>query len=174
VLPTVETHARFAVYCLVKAIGSDLRRCEDQALTGPLKAGRAALARSETRFLVAGSIASLVNWLARFPLELAMPFAAAVLAAMVVGMVCGFLLYDRWVFPDSTRPLPSKIRDFIAVNVASQAVMFVVSVGARELLLLVDWEPTIAGAVAHLFGIACGALLSYVGHRSITFGARAE
>lgn len=101
-----------------------------------------------------------------------MPFAAAVLAAMVVGMVCGFLLYDRWVFPGSTRSLPSKVRDFVAVNVASQAVMFVVSVGARELLLLVDWAPTIAGAVAHLFGIACGALLSYFGHRSITFGTR--
>jgi energy-coupling factor transport system substrate-specific component len=141
---------------------------------GPLKAGRDALARPEARFLAAGFLASLVNWLARFPLELAMPFAAAVLAAMVVGMVCGFLLYDRWVFPGSTRPFPSKIRDFVAVNVASQALMFVVAVATRELLLLAGWVPTIAGSVAHFFGIACGALLSYFGHRSITFGARAK
>jgi putative flippase GtrA len=139
-----------------------------------LKAARDALAQPEARFLVAGSVASLVNWLARFPLERVMPFAAAVLAAMVVGMVCGYLLYDRWVFPGSTRLLPSKIRDFIAVNVASQAVMFVVSVGAHELLLLADWGLTVAGAAAHLFGIACGALLSYLGHRSITFGGRTK
>ena len=119
-------------------------------------------------------MASLVNWLARFPFELVMPFAAAVLVAMVVGMVCGFLLYDRWVFSGAPRPLISKIRDFVAVNIASQVVMFVVSVGARELLLFADWSSTIAGAAAHLFGIGCGALLSFFGHRSITFGARAK
>ena len=129
---------------------------------------------AQGRFLVAGAFASLVNWLARFPLERVMPFAAAVLAAMVVGMICGFLLYDRWVFSGSPRPLLLKIRDFVAVNIASQVVMFVVSVGARELLLLAEWSATIAGAAAHLFGIACGALLSFFGHRSITFGARAK
>jgi energy-coupling factor transport system substrate-specific component len=139
-----------------------------------LKAARDALAQPEARFLVAGSVASLVNWLARFPLELAMPFAAAVLGAMVVGMACGFLLYDRWVFPGSVRPLATKIRDFIAVNLASQAVMFVVSIGVRELLLLADWSVTIAGAAAHLIGIAAGAFFSYFGHRSITFGGRAK
>jgi energy-coupling factor transport system substrate-specific component len=139
-----------------------------------LKAARDALAQPEARFLVAGSVASLVNWLARFPLELVMPFAAAVLGAMVVGMACGFLLYDRWVFPGSVRPLATKIRDFVAVNIASQAVMFVVSIGVRELLLLGDWSVTIEGAAAHLIGIAAGAFFSYFGHRSITFGGRSK
>lgn len=139
-----------------------------------LKAGRDAFGTPEARFLIAGSAAALVNWLIRFPLELAMPFAAAVLAAMAIGMVCGFLLYDRWVFPGSTRTLRAKIRDFIAVNLASQAAMFVLSVGTRELLLLADWSTTLAGAAAHLFGIACGAIVSFLGHRTITFGARAK
>jgi energy-coupling factor transport system substrate-specific component len=143
-------------------------------LTRLLKAGRDALTQPEARFLVAGSVASLVNWLVRFPLELAMPFAAAVLVAMIVGMITGYLLYDLWVFPGSPRPLLWKIRDFIAVNLASQAVMFVVSVGAREVLLLAEWAPTIAGAAAHLLGIGCGALVSYFGHRSITFGERTK
>ncbi len=124
------------------------------------------------RFLVAGTVASLVNWLVRFPFELAMPFAAAVLAAMVIGMTCGFILYDLWVFPGSTRPLFWKIRDFVAVNFISQSIMFVVSVGVRELLLLIDWATSIAGAAAHLIGIATGAIFSYFGHRSVTFGAR--
>ena len=172
--PAARRHLRSQCTIAVNATDSDRQRCGDQTLTRLLKAGRHALTRPEARFLVAGTIASLVNWLARFPLERAMPFAAAVLAAMVVGMVCGFLLYDRWVFAGSPRPLRSKIRDFVAVNVASQVMMFVVSIGARELLLLAEWGLTIAGAAAHLFGIACGALLSYFGHRSITFGARAK
>lgn len=124
------------------------------------------------RFLIAGAFASLVNWLVRFPLELVMPFALSVLAAMAIGMICGFLLYDRWVFPGSARPLIWKIRDFLAINFVSQSIMFVVSVGVRELLLLAaDWGTTIAGATAHLVGISCGAIFSYFGHRSVTFSA---
>src|SRR5262245_7310198 len=108
----------------------------------------------QVRFLIAGTLAALVNWIARFPFELAMPFPLAVLAAMVIGMVAGFLLYDRWVFPGSTRLLGAKIRDFVAVNLGSQAVMFVVSVALREMLLLGGIGVTIAGAAAHLVGIA--------------------
>jgi energy-coupling factor transport system substrate-specific component len=126
------------------------------------------------RFLIAGAFASLVNWVARFPLELIMPFAAAVLGAMVIGMICGFLLYDRWVFPGSSRPLALKIRDFVAVNFVSQLIMFVVSIGVRELLLLTGLATMLAGAAAHLIGIASGAIFSFFGHRSVTFGARAE
>ncbi len=130
--------------------------------------------KTEARFLIAGTLAALVNWIARFPLELAMPFAAAVLAAMVIGMIVGFLIYDRWVFPGSTRPLMGKIRDFVGVNLATQGVMFVVSLVAREILLMVDVSVMLAGAVAHLLGIACGAIVSFLGHRAITFGARVK
>jgi len=124
----------------------------------------------QVRFLLAGTLAAAVNWLVRFPLELAMPFPLAVLAAMVIGMVAGFLLYDRWVFPGSTRPLTTKIRDFVAVNFVSQAVMFVVAVGLREFLLLWALGTPLAGAAAHLVGIGCGAIVSFLGHRAITFG----
>lgn len=129
---------------------------------------------SQGRFLIAGTIASLVNWLARFPLEGVMPFAAAVLGAMVIGMICGYLLYDHWVFPGSSRPLALKIRDFVAVNFVSQLIMFVVSIGVRELLLLTGLAIVLAGAAAHLIGIASGAVFSFFGHRSVTFGARAK
>lgn len=129
---------------------------------------------TQGRFLIAGTIASLVNWVVRFPLERAMPFAAAVLGAMVIGMICGYLLYDRWVFPGSPRPLVLKIRDFVGVNFVSQLIMFVVSIGARELLLMFGIAVILAGATAHLIGIASGAIFSFFGHRSVTFGARAK
>lgn len=138
---------------------------------GPGSRGlRARVASAEGRFLLAGGLAALVNWIARFPLELVLPFPLAVLGALAVGMTCGFRLYDRWVFPGSARPLARKIRDFIAVNAATQAVMFVVAVGLRELALLAGAPPLPAGAGAHLVGIGAGALVSYLGHRAVTFG----
>lgn len=130
------------------------------------------LASNQVRFLVAGGLAALVNWLVRFPLELVMPFMPAVLVALAVGMTSGFLLYDRWVFPGSVRPLATKIRDFIAVNVLTQAVMLVVTIGLREIALLAGIPAVTAGAGAHLVGIGAGALVSYIGHRAVTFRNR--
>jgi energy-coupling factor transport system substrate-specific component len=127
------------------------------------------LAGSEGRFVVAGAAAALINWIARFPLELLVPFAMAVLGAMAIGMASGFLLYDRWVFPSSARPLSLKIRAFIAVNILSQAIMFVTAIGIRELALLAGVPTLFAGAGAHMLGIVAGALCSFFGHRSVTF-----
>jgi putative flippase GtrA len=101
-----------------------------------------------------------------------MPFTPAVLVALAIGMTTGYFLYDCWVFPGSVRPLAAKIRDFIAVNVLTQAVMLVVTLGLREVALLAGVPAVAAGAGAHLVGIGAGALVSYLGHRAVTFGKR--
>ncbi len=126
----------------------------------------------EVRFLIAGGLAALVNWLVRFPLEMVMPFIPAVLAALAVGMAAGFLLYDRWVFPGSVRPLAAKVRDFIAVNIVTQAIMLMVTICLREAALIVGVPVLPAGAAAHLLGIGAGAMVSFFGHRAVTFGRR--
>jgi putative flippase GtrA len=124
------------------------------------------------RFLVAGSLAAMINWIARFPLERVMPYPVAVLGALVVGMTCGFVLYDRWAFPGSNRPLDKKIRDFVGVNFMAQMVMFGTSVSMREVALLAGVPVGTAGAGAHLIGIGGGALISFLGHRNVTFSKR--
>jgi energy-coupling factor transport system substrate-specific component len=130
---------------------------------------RQALARPEGRFLVAGGLAALLNWLARFPIELFLPYFPALLVATAIGMTCGFLLYRAWVFPGSTRPLAGQIGDFIVVNLAGQVAMLAVAALARELLLLAQVATIVAGAAAHALGIAVGAVVNYLGHRDVTF-----
>lgn len=123
------------------------------------------------RFVIAGAAAALVNWIVRFPLETIMPFAAAVLGAMAIGMTCGFLLYQGWVFPGSDRPLLLQVRDFVLVNAAGQLVMFLVALLLRE-LLIASFGALPAGALAHMAGIAIGAVVNYLGHRHFTFAHR--
>jgi energy-coupling factor transport system substrate-specific component len=130
-----------------------------------------ALDRPQGRFLIAGSIAALVNWLVRFPIELAVPYFVALLLATSVGMTCGFLLYRSWVFPGSKRLLGHQIRDFILVNLTGQATMLAIATIARQLLLLVQIGPRIAGASAHALGIGAAAIVTYLGHRHLTFTA---
>jgi energy-coupling factor transport system substrate-specific component len=140
---------------------------------GVMAFARRTLDRSEARFLVAGGVAALVNWLVRFPVELVLPYFAALLVATCIGMTCGFLLYRAWVFPGSTRPLGRQVRDFILVNLTGQATMLAVAAVVRQLLLWAGVGTLLAGASAHALGIAAGAIVNYLGHRHVTFtGAR--
>jgi energy-coupling factor transport system substrate-specific component len=121
------------------------------------------------RFLLAGGLAALLNWLVRFPLNLAMPYAAAVVLATAIGMVFGFLLYRAWVFPGSSRDTLLQIRDFVLVNLAGMAVTVGVAVTLRHALLTLDIPGELAAAVAHAAGIGAGAVANYLGHRDLTF-----
>jgi energy-coupling factor transport system substrate-specific component len=121
------------------------------------------------RFLVAGSIATLVNWLVRFPINLVVAYAIAVALATAIGMVCGFIMYRAWVFPGSNRGLPEQIRDFIIVNLLSMVITVGTAVALRELILLLGVLEVIAAAAAHAIGIAAGAVSNYCGHRRVTF-----
>src|SRR3977135_1033834 len=136
----------------------------------PRRLARRTFDRPEGRFLIAGGIAALVNWLVRFPVELVLPYFAALLVATCIGMTCGFVLYRAWVFPGSTRPLRQQIRDFIIVNLTGQATMLAVATLLRPLLISVGVGAVLAGAAAHALGIAVGAVVNYLGPRHVTFG----
>jgi energy-coupling factor transport system substrate-specific component len=123
----------------------------------------------QARFLVAGGLAALVNWLVRFPIELVVPYFAALLLATSIGMTCGFLLYRSWVFPGSTRSIADQIRDFVLVNLTGLATMLGIATIVRQLLFVVEIGPVMAGAVAHALGIGAGAIVNYLGHRHLTF-----
>ncbi len=126
------------------------------------------------RFLVAGGLSSVVNWLVRFPLSAGLPYGAAVALAYGVGMVAGFGLYRTWVFPGSSLPLRAQILRFVLVNgaglstVVAAAQIFAGVIGSTGLLAV----PT-AEAVSHGLAIVIGAIVNFVGHRALTFARAA-
>ena len=125
------------------------------------------------RFLVAGGLSSLVNWLVRFPLSTMMPFLGAVALAYAVGMAAGFMLYRSWVFPGSTLPFGTQAIRFVAINtlglgtVLLAARLFVPVLGLGDLLSLAHAE-----ALGHGAAIATGAVVNFIGHRAVTFARR--
>jgi putative flippase GtrA len=122
------------------------------------------------RFLMAGGSAALLNWLVRFPLGQFVPYPAAVLAALAIGMSYGFVIYRHWAFMSpGTRPLPVEIRDFLLVNAAGGAITFAVSLGSDWSLTHLRVSTNGAQAAAHALGIAAGAVVNYLGHKHITF-----
>lgn len=121
------------------------------------------------RFLLLGGLAAAINWVARFPLSLFLPFSAAVLVAYFIGMTSGFLLYRSYVFPGSDRPILQQTTMFLGVNLVGAGV---VMVAANALLWGFShtlWPEAVREALAHGLAIGIGSVGNYFGHKLLTF-----
>ena len=125
------------------------------------------------RFLLAGGVATLVNWLIRFPLSLILPFDAAVAAAYVFGMFIGFFLYRHWVFPPTGSALSSQVLRFIAVNVLGAGVAIITAPQLASFAAEAGLSHQTSLALGHAAALALGALINYFGHKLITFAVPA-
>ncbi len=124
------------------------------------------------RFLLAGGLAALVNWLARFPLSWFLPYGLAVVGAACIGMAFGFFVYRVWVFRDFGRGGLRQVSDFLLVNAVTTVLVTAVALAGRALLVRLGAPCEPAEAVAHAAGIAAGAVGNYFGHAAITFRTR--
>lgn len=127
-------------------------------------------ARGFARFVALGGCAAAANWLSRFPLEHFMPFSVAVVLAYIVGMVIAFTLFNRYVFPASSRPLADQIKFFVLVNIAG-----VIQVWGVSMVLVYHVFPAIgfigplSEPIAHGVAIGIPTISSYFGHKFLTF-----
>lgn len=123
-------------------------------------------------FLICGGLAAAINWLARIALSPWLGFEGAVAVAYVIGMVAGFALYRRFVWPDAGSTARQQLAPFIAVNAASAVVVFLVSIALAALGGWLFGRTGVIEALAHGTGIAIGAVSNYVGHGKFTFARR--
>jgi putative flippase GtrA len=123
-------------------------------------------------FLICGGLAAAINWGARIALSPFLGFEAAVAVAYVIGMIAGFLLYRRFVWPDSRASVRHQVAPFIAVNAASGVAVLLLSM---LFVAIGDWlvgrDPLIE-ALAHGAAIAAGAVANYLGHGKFTFAPK--
>ena len=125
-------------------------------------------------FLLVGGTAAAAQWLARFPFNLVMPYAMAVMAAYAVGMAIAFELNRRYVFPDGADARHRQFVRFFLVNILSFATVWAVSMGLGSLLLPRFMAPNLAEALGHGVGVLSPALASYFLHKHFTFRAAAR
>lgn len=121
------------------------------------------------RFLLLGGLAAAINWLVRFPLALVLPFNIAVVVAYVIGMSAGFTLYRTYVFPGSARPILQQTLIFVAVNLVGAVVVLGLAILFLNLQAGLDWPLFIREGLAHGFAIAIGAVINFIGHKTLTF-----
>lgn len=120
------------------------------------------------QFVAIGGGAALANLVSRYFLNFVMPFEVAVVLAYMVGMVVGFVLFQKLVFSKQGFRRRSVPR-FVWVNVFGATLAWAVStVMARQVLPLLNWtwHPF---ELAHLAGVAAPAITSYFLHKYYTF-----
>jgi len=127
------------------------------------------LSRQFGRFLLAGGIAALANWLSRFIFNLFMIYAEAIVAAFAVGMVVGFVLNKHYVFPYSRRPVAAEMSFFVLFNLAAFPVVWAIAYVLGERLLPSLLPRQFALALGHGCAVAAPALVNFVLHKAITF-----
>lgn len=125
--------------------------------------------RQVARFLLLGGTAAAINWIARFPLSLLMPFPVAVFFAYLIGMMAGFTLYRSYVFPGSPMPLGVQVGLFLCVNAVGAAIVLGVSLLLLDNIFPKFGEMPFAEALAHGIGIGIGAIVNFIGHKYLTF-----
>lgn len=126
------------------------------------------------RFVFFGSVAALVNWVARFPLSLVFPFWLSVAVAYGIGMVAGFVLYRKYVFRRSSESIYRQLAVFLAVNAFGIVVVVAVSAVVSSAAMGLGIHKVVAEGVAHGIAIAVGSAASYLGHRFFTFAAQCD
>lgn len=102
-------------------------------------------------FLGVGGTAAAVNWLARWVFRHWTDYSMAVTLAYGCGLVTGFLLSRRFVFPGGARPVRTQAQEFVAINLAWFPVVWAASLVLASLLERVgmgSWSEGLAHGIA--------------------------
>lgn len=135
------------------------------------QAGLLAQLREFIMFVALGSLAAGANYLSRFPLDVVLPFEAAVILAYLIGMVIAFLIFRHHVFKAQTGAAHRQAYRFVIVNLVGIALTVLVSTVMARLVLPAlgwTWAPY---ATAHAVGVAAPTITSYFGHKYYTYRA---
>ena len=125
-------------------------------------------------FVIVGSTAALLHWMARYLLSYWFSFPVAVALAYAVGLGVAFELNRRLVFPSSSRSAAEQARDFLLVNLAFFPVVWSASVWIKQSMVARGFHMYVDG-IAHGIAIAIPVFLTFLIYKFFTFGeGRAE
>jgi putative flippase GtrA len=121
------------------------------------------------RFLIAGGVALLANWLSRFVFGWYVGFGWSIVLAYLVGIVVAFTLNKIFVFPHGDRSLNSELFLFFLINIGAFPVVWIAAYILGD-WIFVRWIPErLALALGHGIAITFPALINFVLHKFVTF-----
>jgi len=121
------------------------------------------------RFLFAGGLAALVNFLSRIIFNLWFDFSVSVYLAYITGMATAFFLKKQFVFAKGRQPLSHSIGFFILVNLVAFLQTLAVTMAFLHYVLPYFGIVKMTHEISHAVGILAPVITSYIGHKRWSF-----
>ena len=121
-------------------------------------------------FILAGSIAALINIISRIVLTIFLNFEISVFISYLIAMVASFLLQRKYVFKSTKKSYKKSFAAFSLVNVFALIQVWSFSLLIKFWLINFIASVPLVEFAAHCFGVGIPAFTSYFGHKYITFG----
>ena len=122
-------------------------------------------------FVAASGAAAVVNVVARYLIDLALPYGVSIVLAFVCGMLTAFALNRRFVFEAHTGDHNRQAVRFILVNLVALIQVWGVSELLARLIFPrvgMVWQ---AETVAHVIGVGSPVFTSYLAHKHFSFAS---
>jgi len=121
------------------------------------------------RFLFAGGISAIVNFLSRIIFNLWFDFSVAVYLAFILGMVTAFFFKKQFVFAKGRQPILHSIGFFILVNLVAFLQTLAVTMAFLHYVLPYFGIVKMTHEISHAVGILAPVITSYIGHKRWSF-----
>lgn len=126
------------------------------------------------KFLAVGGVAAGLQWASRFAFSHYMPFAAAVLAAYLIGLSSGYFLNVVFVFRNSGRNRKVEMAYYTMFNLAALPVVWGISVLLGSIVLPRVMSLSTAQALGNGLGIISPVAINFLLHKHLTFRTPTE
>ena len=121
------------------------------------------------RFLIAGGIALLLNWVSRFVFNQYVDYGPAIVMAYAVGILVAFVLNKLFVFPYGDRPVNAELFFFFLFNIVAFPFVWIAAYVLGE-WLLPRWLPSSAAlALGHGIALTLPVFVNFFLHKFVTF-----
>ena len=121
-------------------------------------------------FILAGSIAALLNVISRIILTIFLNFELSIFISYLIGMFSSFVLQRKYVFKNTKKSYKKSFAAFSLVNLFALIQVWLVSLLIKLWLMNFISSVSLVEFIAHCFGVGIPAFTSYFGHKYITFG----
>jgi putative flippase GtrA len=121
------------------------------------------------RFLFAGGIAAIINFLSRIIFSIWLDFSVSLYLAYIAGMVAAFFLKKQFVFAKGRQPIFHSIGFFILVNLVAFLQTYAVTMAFLHYVLPYFGVIKMTHEISHAVGILAPVITSYIGHKRLSF-----
>jgi putative flippase GtrA len=121
------------------------------------------------KFLISGTISTLINLFVRFCLSFFISYPAAIIISYLIGMMTSYIIFKMWVFQSQRHNLLQQLGYYLVINLLGLAQTIFVSLWLFHYIFTGINGIILRETLSHIIGLSVPIVSSYIGHKYLTF-----